>query len=180
VDERDVVDAPRQVGEHAAHPRAALAVLRERERRLHQREAGVGAGDGFHLRPVAGVERLAVQRLELRPVEERVHLRHAAVHEELDDALGLGGVVQAAGLRHGARPRAAAGGEEVVGAEQVRHRDPAEPATEPPEELAARGFAARRRQCYGAGAGLAHRGISLWPQMNTDGTDQRRNVDWAL
>ena len=69
---------------------------------------------------------------QLRLVVERVDLAGGAGHEELDDALGLGRVVQAA-VEVGPRLRRRAGRR----AEQVRQRDAAQAAAGLPEELAA-------------------------------------------
>ena len=54
------------------------------------------AGDRLDLGAVAGIELLAVPLGQPRLVVERVHLAGAAVHEQLDDALDLGPMVQAA------------------------------------------------------------------------------------
>ena len=60
---------------------------------FHHRKAG---RSGDRLDPLARIELLSVQLDELGLVVERVALADAAVHEELNDALGLGPVVQPA------------------------------------------------------------------------------------
>ena len=123
--ERHAIDLRRQVREDRRDPAAALPVLLERERRLHQ-VAG-RAGDALGLLAGAGVERLAVPLLQFRLVVERVRLADAAVHEQLNDALDLGGVVQAAvelGRGFGRAGKFAGLGE------QLREGEAAEPAAE--------------------------------------------------
>jgi hypothetical protein len=71
---------------------------------------------------------------EFRLVVEGVHLAGAAVHEELDDAAGLGGVVEAA-VEFG--PRIGGVGQQLMHAEQVGERDAAQTAAAAPKEIAA-------------------------------------------
>ena len=82
----DVVHAGRQVGEEVADPLAALAVLLELP--LRPDDAALvllaAAAEGLD------GDGLAVEVVELRLVVEGVDVRRAAVHEEEDDALGLG------------------------------------------------------------------------------------------
>ena len=73
----------RQMRQDAAHPAAALTVLRPRERALHD---GARRADArLHALARAGVERLPVFRDQLRLVIEQVALARTAVHEKLDD-----------------------------------------------------------------------------------------------
>ena len=77
--------------EQLAHPRPALPVLREpilgrdhRERRLPRGHAG---------QPLSPPDRrgqlLTMPPFQSRLVIEQVHLRRSAVHEQIDDVLGL-------------------------------------------------------------------------------------------
>jgi hypothetical protein len=85
LDEAEVVDHLRHVGEELAHPSAALPVLTERPGAAQQ-VAGLG-----ELHAWLGLrERLAVVPLQERLVVEGVDLRRTAMHEEEDHALGAG------------------------------------------------------------------------------------------
>ena len=93
-EERHAIDLRGEVRKDAAHPAARLPVLFERERALH--EVAGRAGDAFGLLGSTGVERLAVSFFQFGFEVEGVLLADAAVHEQLDDALDFGGVVQSA------------------------------------------------------------------------------------
>jgi hypothetical protein len=97
----------------------------------------------------AGVEPLAVQFGQPRFGVERVHLADAAVHEELDDALHPGAVVDAA-IEVGARLRPdvpGTGSEQALLAQQVRRGDATQAAAGVPEELTAREEGGRETVC---------------------------------
>jgi len=80
----------REVREDAADPAAGLTVLFEFEGTLHD---GAGnAGGGFDAG--ARIKLLAVEFGEEGFGVEGIALADAAVHEELDDALGFGSVVE--------------------------------------------------------------------------------------
>jgi hypothetical protein len=133
--ERQVVDAAGDLGEDAADPSARLAVTLERERALHHL-AGCARG---RLDVAPRVERLAVATVQLRLVVEGVHLADAAVHEELDHPLRPGAMMETA-IEVGDRPRACGihPGDQVVAAQQIGQRDPAQAAAHPPEEFPSR------------------------------------------
>ena len=86
-----VVDALAEMREQLTDLDAALAVLFERERRLHER-----AGLALRGHRTAG-ERLPVVLREHGLGIERIDLREAAIHEEEDDALGPRGMIEGAG-----------------------------------------------------------------------------------
>src|SRR5206468_9142817 len=97
--------------------------LPEGEGALHDRARLAGRG----LDPAAGIELLAISLFKLGLVIERVTLADAAVHGELDDALGLGGVVETAIEVRAGRGRNVGVRREQAGlAEQVGESDPAE------------------------------------------------------
>ena len=111
VDERQFVGVAGQVRKAVGHPAAALAVLRELKRAadgdVREREAPLQfAGDLGD----AG-KRLAVQLAQSGLVLERVHLAHAALHEQEDAVLRLAREMR---LPRGKRIRLANAGAEVV------------------------------------------------------------------
>ena len=91
LDDGNVVRDARDVRQQFTDPRAGLAVLRELEHRLHDRERALPRGharDALAVSHGCGQLRL-VQLLQRRLVVEQVHLRRSARHEEVDDALGF-------------------------------------------------------------------------------------------
>ena len=90
MDEGQVVDPLRQVGEQRTDPRPRLAVLPERERRLHQ--PARAAEEGVDL-ALAG-EFLALELRQVGLVVEGVDVAQAPGAEDLDDSLGLRWIVQ--------------------------------------------------------------------------------------
>ena len=84
VDDAEIVDALRQVGEELADPAARLAMALELEGRLHQ-ALGLAQGLDVHRRGA-----LAVEFLQQRLVVEGVHVGDAAVHQEMNHPLGPG------------------------------------------------------------------------------------------
>src|SRR5262245_7113693 len=93
MDERQIIHMPGQLREQVTDPLTGFAVLLERERGLHQ-VAGL-AEEGVRL-PLPS-HWLAVLFLEFRLVVERVNMADATRTEDLNDPLGLGGVVGARG-----------------------------------------------------------------------------------
>ena len=75
----------RHVREQLADLDAALAVLLELERRA-ERRAGLRSVLQIATRQLSGRAYLVRARLGI----ERIHVRRPAVHEQVDDALGLG------------------------------------------------------------------------------------------
>ena len=95
-DEAEVVDDLGGVRQQLADPRAACAVLREFEERAGQRQRRLvarHAGEPLALAHGVG-QLLAVPLVEQRLVVEHLQLRRPAGHEQVDDALRLGGEVQ--------------------------------------------------------------------------------------
>ena len=80
------------MGQQIADPFAALAVLPPAPGALHDM-AGIGLKQ---LDAAAGIERLPVAANQLRLVVECIALARGTGHEELDDTLRLGAMVQAA------------------------------------------------------------------------------------
>jgi hypothetical protein len=87
INERHVVDMRGQIRKNLRPPRAALAVLFEGERRLHQRPDAAGKKSGVL---VEAVQFLAIALFEFRLVVPRVDLALPAVHKKPDHRLGLG------------------------------------------------------------------------------------------
>ena len=127
-DEADVVGAAADVRKQLAHLHAALAVLLERERRLEQ-APGLPFG-----RDVPAGQRLPVVLVEHRLGVEAVDLRQAAVHEQEDDVLRPGGVVERA-LRAGFAALLKPGGRERL-ADQAGERQHAEAVAHAAERVA--------------------------------------------
>ena len=121
--ERHVVHVPGQMRQRAAHPASALLVLRPFKQAPHDRARRADARLDALAR--ARIERLPVPRDELRLVVEEIALACAAIHEELDDALGPRGKMWC---------RAA----QPLAPEQRGQRDPAEAVRERAQEVAAR------------------------------------------
>src|SRR5688500_11167221 len=96
------------------------------ERTLHRR---TNLGRHSILDPLVELCTLALDPPRL--VGTRVHRADAAIHEELNDAASLGGMMDAT-----IQFRPTAAGEESVGAEQVGHGDAAQAATHSPECIA--------------------------------------------
>ena len=93
--EAEFIDDFRGVGEQRADPGSGFAVLGELELGAGEWQDGLlsrHAGEALAGADMIG-EGLAVEFLELRLVVEEVLLGGAAGHEEIDDALRLGGVV---------------------------------------------------------------------------------------
>ena len=95
-DDAQVVDDPGRVRQEIGDPRAAGAVLLEPELRTGERQRRLVAG---HARQALALphrvrQLFAVALVEHRLVVERLHLRRAAGHEQVDDALGPGRHVQ--------------------------------------------------------------------------------------
>ena len=95
VQEGDVVDAATDVREKIAHPFSTLSIALEVPLGAHHAPlvALAAAAEGLHR------DGLAVQGVELRLVVEGVDMARAAIHEEEDDALGLGRIMRAPGLQ---------------------------------------------------------------------------------
>src|SRR5262249_43076181 len=74
----------------AADPSAAFTILAKRKRTFHQ----VARGARRCLEMRSRLKRLAIAAIELGLVVERVHLAHAAVHEQLNDATHLRRMMQ--------------------------------------------------------------------------------------
>src|SRR6185503_16366966 len=85
MDEREVVDASRKVRQQVAHPGAALAVLLESERALHQPS---GASKESVNLPFVG-EFLTVVTDEVGLVVVGVEVADAAASADVDDAFGF-------------------------------------------------------------------------------------------
>ena len=85
--ERHLVDVLRKVREKVRDPFAALAVLLELERRLHQRTDGVGKEAG---ETVEACEFLAVTLFQFGLVVPRVNVAGAAVDEQPYNSLCFG------------------------------------------------------------------------------------------
>src|SRR5262249_18498541 len=100
------------------------------ERTLHD-----VAGDAGRRRLESEIDLLAMPLDQLGLVVERVHLAHAAVHEELNNAAGLGLMMQAA-VELWFRQRQI--GKQPLEPEQLRQRQPAEATAEVPQQLATR------------------------------------------
>lgn len=137
-DHTDVVGEFRGAREEAADLESALAVFLERKRRLHE------VADGPAIRADLGFAAigLAVEFRQRGLGVKGVHLAGAAVHEEEDAVLGLGGEVR---LFRGERTQRGSrrGGvrrllEEAVRGEAVEQREAGEAAADLPEEFAAR------------------------------------------
>ena len=89
VKEGDVVDVRADVREQVAYPLAALAVLLELPLRPHDTALALLAAAALRLY----FDRLAVERVERGLVVEGIDVARAAVHEQEDHALRLGGEV---------------------------------------------------------------------------------------
>ena len=126
-EEGHAVDEFGLFGEDAADPATGLAVLLEGEGAFHDGAAIAGLAFGSDL----WAEHLAVVFFECGFVVERVHGAGAAVHEELDDAFDLGGVMDAA-VEFGRWRRA-----EGVEGEETGAGETGETAAGVPEEVAA-------------------------------------------
>jgi len=85
VDETDVVDTLCRLRKNVTYPFAGLSVLLEPERRWHQSHLGVAQRFSVYT-----VWSLACMLRDQRLVVERVDLRWAARHEELNDAFSPG------------------------------------------------------------------------------------------
>jgi hypothetical protein len=126
LDERDLVDVLGDVRKQLAHPRARLSVLLEGELGRGDREARLPRGHGRQ--PLAaddgGRQVLVEHLLHLRLVVVEVHLRRAAVHEQVDEVLRLRGEVRRELLRESVarEQRSERGGPDAGG------RHPEEPA----------------------------------------------------
>ena len=83
-DDAEVIGPVTDLGEDLAHFQAALPATAKFERRAHQ-----AARLALGLRRTAR-HRLPVIARQHRFGIERIHLRHAAIHEEKNDALDLG------------------------------------------------------------------------------------------
>jgi hypothetical protein len=94
VDERHLVHVPGHLGEDFRDPFAALAVLGEFKRRLHQAAHVVGeeAGEAVEVRQL-----LAVAFFQFRLVVPRIDVARTTVDEQPDDGAGLGGKVDGLG-----------------------------------------------------------------------------------
>ena len=130
-----------RLGEQLADLDAALAVLRELERRAHGR-AGLALGA-----QIAAGQRLAVILVQQRLGIERVDLRRPAVHEQVHDLLGLAGKVRRLGRQRSAAPPAVAArraAQQPVGGQHAGQAQHAEAHAAAGEHLAA---GERRRLC---------------------------------
>ena len=158
-DEGDVVHHAGEVRHHLRDPRAALAVPGELERAAHQ---GAGVLDELDFARDLVEVRLAVVLVERRLGVEQVHLAGAAVHEQMDDRLGLGREVRRARLEVDRRIRRLFRGEDgggaEVAAEQVGQGRPGDAAGHPVEETAA----GQREVCH-----VGHRLTPLTPPLNS-------------
>src|SRR5688572_12637997 len=112
---------------------ATLAVLAERPLRSDHAALVLGAAAA----PRVDVDRLAVERVELRLVVERVDLARAAIHEQEDDGLRARREVRRLRRERALTAVAIDGAEEAVAREQVDEADRSEPRAGLPEELAA-------------------------------------------
>ena len=140
VEERNLVHVPGDVREKAAHPLAALAVLHEVPLWPHDAAQVFFAAtpEGLHL------NRLAVERIQLRLVVERVHVAWPAVHEQENHALGLARQRRIPWRQRIAPRRLAVGGnglavDEAVPGHQPGQRQRREAAAHLVHELTARG-----------------------------------------
>ncbi len=114
LDETELVGDFCGVGQEFADPGAALAMARELVNGLGEGEARLRRGHRGEALALAhaGREFLAVALGERGLVVEGLHLRRPAEHEEIDDALGLGGKVGV-----GEESFGGGGGEEVTARE---------------------------------------------------------------
>jgi hypothetical protein len=133
-DDRDVINAPGDVGEQIADFDAALAVIFKLEWRLKRR---AGAALGFE---IVHRQRLAVEFGENRFGIKRVNVRRSAIGKNVNDALGLARKMR--GVRrqrtiacHFVSQRARA---EQVRAEQLRQPQHAEAHSTATEKIPAR------------------------------------------
>ena len=90
-DECEVIDRAREVRHRVGDPCAAPAMSREPERAPHDR---AGALDELDLAGELIDVGLAVILVERGFGIEQIHLTWAAIHEEVNDGLGLGGEVR--------------------------------------------------------------------------------------
>src|SRR5438094_986155 len=104
VDEGEVIDVLRDMGEDLRDPGARLAVLLPLERRLHERTDLVGEEAGVF---VEALEFLAIAFGQLRLVVPGIDVTGPAINEQPDDGAGLAG--EMAGSR-GQRMQSAAVG----------------------------------------------------------------------
>ena len=109
LDQRDVVDDPGRPGQELADPRAGLAVPGELVLRRRHREPRLAAG--HRGQPLAHADRVRQVLVEhgLHPglVVPEVHLRRAAVHEQVDGPLRPGREVRQPRQPAGSPPAAA-------------------------------------------------------------------------
>ena len=124
--EGEVVDLSRDLRENAADPPTAFAMLFEGERRLHHLPRR--AGGCLDVNAVSGVERFAVTPVKLGLMVERVHLAHAAIHEQLNDSFDLGRMRDPR-ARNDVGPR-------LLAAKQIHQRQAAKAAADGLEQVA--------------------------------------------
>ena len=128
-----------RAGEELAHLDAALAVLLERERRAQGR---TGFALGAKSRPG---KRLAVVLRQHRLGVERIDVRRAAIHEQMDDLFGPRGEMRRLGRQRPERSEQSVTQREpcelspstVVVGDDARQADQAKPHAATPEQLAA-------------------------------------------
>ena len=148
-DDAELVDDLRGLGKEIADPGAVLPVLTEPELRSRERQGRLIAGHAGQ--PLSLPHRirqlLAVALPEHGLVVERLHLRRAAGHEEIDDALRLGRHVELA-AQHAAVLRAPDDANALRRIDQVRESNPAQAHAEAAENRAPRHSGGR--QCAGA------------------------------
>ena len=122
-----LIDELRLLGKQAADPFAALSMLLELEGAFHQRTLHPGCAFDLGF----GAEFLPVELRERWFVVPGVHWAHAAIHEELDDALHFCRMMNAAvEFWFGKRARCFTG-------EHLRERETGEPAAKAGEEITA-------------------------------------------
>jgi hypothetical protein len=108
-------------------------MLLELELALHHLAGG--AGHAFYFLAGSGIERLAVGLYEVGFVVKCVRLTNSPIHEELNDALGLGRMMQSA-IQFGTGSGDI--GEQAAFAQELRERDAAQSAAKLPQEFSSR------------------------------------------
>ena len=93
LDETEFVDDARGVREQFTDPCSGFSMLGELELRAGEREDGLVTGHPGEALPGPNRirQRFAVPLAQQRLVVEQIMLRGAAAHEQIDDALRLGG-----------------------------------------------------------------------------------------
>jgi hypothetical protein len=139
-DNTEVVDDAGGVREEVGDPRAVLPVLAEAEDRSRERDGRLVPRHARQPLPLAHRvgQLLAVARVQHRLVVERLDLRGATRHEEVNDPLRPGGMVQLS-AQHTTASRGVGltRREQRGGVDEARERDTTEPQPEAAQQRAA-------------------------------------------